>query len=111
MQIFADTSMFEGGSFFVRLPGKSQETKTMADYVSSQHVARMLEIPEGVIAEIQERGLLQLTVKDGRTFLSSQQVYRLRAALQWSHLQKIPLAEAFAKVEERWLAHSSALKG
>jgi DNA-binding transcriptional MerR regulator len=82
----------------------------MPDYYTSQQLALTLGIAEDTIAELQGKGLLQPTVKDGRSFLSSQQAYRLRAAIRWARKDKINLQEAFAKVEERWLAQSSALK-
>jgi DNA-binding transcriptional MerR regulator len=82
----------------------------MPDYYNSQQLAQMLGIAEVSITELQRKGLLQPTVKDGRSFLSSQQAYRLRAAVRWARKDKIDLQEAFAKVEERWLAQTSALK-
>lgn len=82
----------------------------MADYYNSQQLSQMLGITETTLTELQKKGLLQPTIKDGRWFLSSQQAYRLRAAVRWSHKDKIDLLEAFAKVEERWLAQSSSLK-
>lgn len=82
----------------------------MPDYYTSQQLAQALGIAETTITELQGKGLLQPTVKDGRSFLSSQQAYRLRAAIRWARKDKIDLPEAFAKVEARWLAQSSALK-
>ena len=82
----------------------------MPDYYNSQQLAQLLGIAEATITELQRKGLLQPTVKDGRSFLSSQQAYRLRAAVRWAGKYKIDLQEAFAKVEERWIAQSTALK-
>lgn len=82
----------------------------MADYYNSQQLAQMLGIAEATITDLQRKGLLEPTVKDGRWFLSSQQAYRLRAAVRWARKHKIDLPEAFARVEERWLAQTSALK-
>jgi hypothetical protein len=82
----------------------------MPDYYNSQQLARTLGIAEASITELQRKGLLQPTVKDGRSFLSSQQAYLLRAAVRWARKDKIDLQEAFAKVEERWLAQSGAPK-
>jgi DNA-binding transcriptional MerR regulator len=82
----------------------------MPDYYTSQQLAQTLGIAEATITELQRKGLLQPTVKDGKSFLSSQQAYRLRAAVRWARKDKIDLQEAFAKVEERWLAQSSGLK-
>lgn len=50
------------------------------------------------------------TVKDGRSFLSSQQLYRLRVAIRWARKEKNDLNEAFQKVEEHWLAKSDTRK-
>lgn len=82
----------------------------MPDYYTSQHLSHLLGIAEATIAELQRKGLLQPTVKDGRSFLSSQQAYRLRAAVRWARKDKIDLQEALAKVEDRWLAQTSGLK-
>ncbi len=82
----------------------------MPDYYNSQQLAQMLGITEATITDLQLKGLLQPTIKDGRWFLSSQQTYRLRAAIRWARKDKIDLLEAFAKVEERWLAQSTSLK-
>jgi DNA-binding transcriptional MerR regulator len=82
----------------------------MPDYYTSQQLAQALGIAETTITELQGKGLLQPTVKDGRSFLSSQQAYRLRAAIRWARKDKIDLPEAFARVEARWLAQTSALK-
>jgi len=82
----------------------------MPDYYTSQHLAQLLGIAEATITELQSKGWLQPMMKDGKSFLSSQQAYRLRAAVRWARKDKLDLQEAFAKVEERWLAHTSATK-
>jgi DNA-binding transcriptional MerR regulator len=82
----------------------------MADYYTVQQLAQVLGITEAKLAELQAKGLLQPTVKEGRSFFSSRQAHCLRAAIRWAFKDKIDLPEAFAKVEERWLAQSTALK-
>jgi hypothetical protein len=82
----------------------------MADYYTVQQLAEVLGIAEVTLAELQTNGLLQPTVKDGRCFFSSPQAHRLRAAIRWARKDKIDLQEAFTRVEERWLAHTSASK-
>ena len=78
----------------------------MPDYYSSQQFAQTLGIAEYTITELQAKGLLQPTVKDGRSFFSARQAHCLRAALRWARKDKIDLQEAFRCVEERWLAHA-----
>jgi hypothetical protein len=80
----------------------------VADYYNSQQLAHLLEIDEDAIAELETKGLLQATQKEGRSFFPSPQAYRLRAAIRLAHKNKIDLQEAFAKVEARWLAQTSA---
>ena len=80
----------------------------MADYYTSQQLAQTAGITEATIVELQAKGLLQPTVKDGRSFFSSRQAYCLRAAVRWARKDKTDLQKAFACVEERWLAHTSA---
>lgn len=82
----------------------------MADYYTVQQLAQVLGIAEATLAELQTKGLLQPTVKDGRFFFSSRQAHCLRAAIRWARKDKMDLQEAFAKVEERWLAQTSAMK-
>ena len=82
----------------------------MPDYYTSLQLTQKLEIAEATIAELQAKGLLQPTVKDGRAFFSSQQAHRLRAAVRRARNDKTDLQEALALVEERWLAHTSAPK-
>jgi hypothetical protein len=83
---------------------------TMPDYYTSQQLAQTLGIAETTIIELQSKGLLQSTVKEGRAFFSSRQAHCLRAAIRWAQRDKIDLHEAFARVEERWLAHTTAPK-
>lgn len=82
----------------------------MPDYYSVQQLAQMLGIAETAITELQTKGLLQPTVKDSRAFFSSRQAHCLRAAVRWSRRNKVALSEAFVCVEQRWLAHTSAVK-
>jgi len=82
----------------------------MADYYNFQQLTQTLGISEARINELQEKGLLQPTIKNGRSFLSSQQAYRLRVAVRWANKNKIDLVEAFAKVEEHWVAHANTPK-
>jgi hypothetical protein len=82
----------------------------MPDYYTSQQLAQTLGIAEATIAELQAKGLPQPTVMDGRSFFSSPQAHRLRAAIRWARKGKIDLQVAFARVEERWLAHTSSPK-
>ena len=82
----------------------------MPDYYTSQQLAQTLGIAETTIIELQEKGLLQPTVKDGRSFFSSRQAHCLRAAIRWARKDKINLQEAFTCIEARWLAHTTASK-
>ena len=80
----------------------------MADYYNFQQLSQMLGITEATITDLQKNGLLQFTVKNGRAFVSSQQAFRLRVAVRRARKERIELLEALSKVEERWLAQSSA---
>jgi DNA-binding transcriptional MerR regulator len=80
----------------------------MPDYYTVQQLAQTLGIAVAVITELQTKGLLQPTVKNGISFFSSRQVHCLRAALRWARRDKMDLQEAFACVEQRWLAHTGA---
>jgi DNA-binding transcriptional MerR regulator len=82
----------------------------MADYYNFQQVVQMCGIAESTLEQLQSKGLLEPTVKRGRPFLSSQQVYRLRIGVHQASEEKIDLQEALARVEERWLAQTVALR-
>jgi hypothetical protein len=82
----------------------------MADYYNFQQVVQMCGIAESTLEQLQSKGLLEPTVKSGRPFLSSRQVYRLRIAVHQASEEKIDLQEALARVEERWLAQTVALR-
>ena len=83
----------------------------MADYYNFQQVVQMCGIAESTLEQLQSKGL-EPTVKRGRgrPFLSSQQVYRLRIAVHQASEEKIDLQEALARVEERWVAQTVALR-
>ncbi len=82
----------------------------MADYYTALQLAQMLGLTETRIAELQYKGLLQPTVKDGRSYFSSRQAHCLRVAMRWARRDKITLEDAFIRAEERWLAHVNAMK-
>lgn len=82
----------------------------MADYYTPQQLAQRLGVSEVTIGALQAEELLEPTVKNGRVFFSSQQAYRLQIAIRCARRKKLELNEAFACVEERWLARSTARK-
>jgi hypothetical protein len=70
----------------------------MADYYYFQQVVQICGFPEATLWDLQQKGLLEPTVKRGRSFLSSQQVYRLRVAVRHAaRKDKIDLLEALKK--------------
>ena len=77
---------------------------------NSRQLAQTLGIPDTAIAELQAKGLLEPTIKDGRSYFSSQQARRLGVAVRWARKDGIDIEEALACVEERWLARTRALK-
>lgn len=82
----------------------------MPDYYTLQQLSQKLAIPEVTIRELNTKGLLQPTEKNGRSYISARQAYRLGVAVRWARKDEIDLQEAFAKVEERWRAQTSPLK-
>lgn len=82
----------------------------MADYYTSQQLAQTLGIAEATIADLQRKGVLHPTVKNGMSFFSARQAHRLRAAMRWARKDKMDLYDAFACVEQRWIAHTTAQK-
>ena len=80
----------------------------MADYYTPQQLARKLEIIEGVLAELETKGLLQPKLKGGKRFFSSRQAHDLQVALRLARKQKVSLEEAFARVEGLRLCQTGA---
>ena len=79
----------------------------MADYYNFQQVAQVCRIAETALTQLQGEGLLEPTVKGGRSFLSTQR-FRLRVAVRHARKDKIDLQEALKRVEERWSAQTVA---
>jgi len=77
---------------------------TLADYYASRQLAQSVDVEESIITNLEAKGVLQPTVKNGKKFFSSRQAYLLRAALRLAHKDKIALEAAFVRLEERWLA-------
>jgi hypothetical protein len=69
------------------------------------------ESPETTLSELQRDGFLEPTVRSERSFLSSEQVNRLRVAVRLARKDKIDLQEALKRVEARWLAQTTAFEG
>lgn len=80
----------------------------MADYYTSEQLALKLGIAEGVLAELESRGLLQPKVKGGKRFFSSRQAHDLQVALRLTRKRKVSLEQALAEVEELRLCRISA---
>lgn len=83
----------------------------MADYYNFEQVIQICGVPETTLSELQRNGFLEPTVRSGRSFLSSQQVYRLRVAIRHARKDKIDLQEALKRVEARWLAQTTPFGG
>ena len=76
----------------------------MADYYTSQQLALTVGIAESTIIELQKEGLLQPTVKDGRSFFSSRQAHCLYVPPFGGHAKtKIDLQAGF-RMRRRTLA-------
>ena len=82
----------------------------MADYYNFHRVSQMFGVTEAVLVELQVKGFLDPTVKGGRLFLSSHQVYRLRMALREAQKEKISLLAACEKLEQRWDAPTAEVQ-
>jgi hypothetical protein len=82
----------------------------MPDYYNYQRVVQISGVTETTLVELQQHGFLEPTVKAGKLFLSSHQMYRLPLALNKARTDKINLLEAFKKLEERWIAPDTSLR-
>src|SRR5260370_34976228 len=98
--MFAYVTEFpDSGSPFVC----DRRSTTVPDYYTSQQLAQTLGIAEATITELQTKGLLQPTVKNGRSFFFSQQAHCLSAAVRWGAKDKKDFQKAFSGGEEPWL--------
>jgi DNA-binding transcriptional MerR regulator len=79
----------------------------VADYYNPQQLAQKLGIAEGVLSELESKGLLQPKVKRGMRFFPSRQAHDLRVALRLAEKRKMNLEKAFARVEELGLTTES----
>lgn len=79
----------------------------MADYYTPEQLALKLGIAEGVIGELESKGLLQPKVKSGKRFFLSRQTHGLQVALRLARKRNVSLEQALAEVEELRLCQAS----
>lgn len=84
-----------------------EESGTVADYYTAAQLSLKLGISETEIADLELKGLLQPTVKNGRRFFSSRQAYELRVAIRLARKQKLTLDKAFARIENLRLCYAN----
>jgi DNA-binding transcriptional MerR regulator len=68
--------------------------KVIADYYTPEQIARRFNISDAQVAHLSQIGLLRPTFKNERTFYSSQQVYKLEAAVRQVNAEHLSLEEA-----------------
>jgi DNA-binding transcriptional MerR regulator len=76
----------------------------IADYYTPEQIARRFKLSSAQVARLSQIGLLRPTIKNERTFYSSQQVYKLEVALRQVHAEHLSLEEAINDVDKRWMA-------
>jgi len=79
----------------------------MADYYTPTQLALKVGISEAQIAELESKGLLQPSLKDGRRFFSSRQAHDLQVALRLARKQRVSLEQAFLRIEDLKLCQTS----
>lgn len=81
----------------------------MADYYIPAQLALKIGISEAQIAELELKGFLHPSLKNGRRFFSSREAHDLdlQVALRLARKQRISLERAFARVEELKLCQTS----
>jgi len=75
----------------------------IADYYTPEQIARRFNISSAQVARLSQIGLLLPTIKNERPFYSSQQVYRLHAAVRQVKAEHLSLEEAINEVDKRWM--------
>ena len=84
--------------------------KAVADYYTPERLAQKLGISEGILAELETKGLLQPRFKGERRFFSCRQAYELQLALRLTRKKKLSLDQAFLRVEELRLRQASPVE-
>jgi hypothetical protein len=76
----------------------------IADYYTPEQIARRFNLSHAQMARLSQIGLLHPTIKNEKTFYSSQQVYKLEAAVRQVNAEHLSLEEAINEVDKRWMA-------
>jgi DNA-binding transcriptional MerR regulator len=76
----------------------------IADYYTPEQIARRFKLSNDQVARLSQIGLLRPTIKNERTFYSSQQVYKLEVAVRQVKAEHLSLEEAINEVDKRWMA-------
>ncbi|HTZ48611.1 MAG TPA: MerR family transcriptional regulator [Verrucomicrobiae bacterium] len=76
----------------------------IADYYTPEQIARRFNISSAQVARLSQIGLLRPTIKNERTFYSSQQVYKLDVAVRQVKAEHLSLEQAIDEVDKRWMA-------
>ncbi|MEW5977096.1 MAG: hypothetical protein AB1898_14945 [Acidobacteriota bacterium] len=71
----------------------------MPDYILEDHFLRRLKISPLELKGFEQKGVIRGVEKNGLTFYSSREFYRLKGVLHYMRSQGLSLEEARAKVE------------
>ena len=73
----------------------------MPDYFLAEHLAAKLGLPLEQLADFEAQGVIRRTVKNGRTYYSSQDFYRLKGVLYFVRDKGLSVREARSRVTPR----------
>jgi DNA-binding transcriptional MerR regulator len=72
----------------------------MPDYFLREHFAAKLGVTEVELAQFEAEGLLRPVIKNGRAYISSRDLYRLKAVLHFMRRDGLSLQEARRRLQE-----------
>lgn len=71
----------------------------MADYFLAEHFAAKLGLSQKELSDFEARGMIRRVAKNGRTYYSSQDFYRLKGVLHFIRNKRLSIEAARARVE------------
>jgi DNA-binding transcriptional MerR regulator len=73
----------------------------MPDYFLAEMLAAKLDLSQEELASFEARRVIRRVLKNGRTYYSSQDFYRLKALLHFMHKQGLSLEQARNRLATR----------
>lgn len=70
----------------------------MPEFVLAEHLATKLDIQSAELPQFEQRGIIKPVKKNGHTYYSSRDVYRLKGVLHFMRTDGLSVDDAFDRV-------------